>query len=54
MDKIITGILGIGLFILFVGGLAETIGKLPFVLIIILICGMALYAFYEELKASRD
>ena len=41
MDKIITGILGIALFVLFVGGLAQSIGQLPFILIVIFICGLA-------------
>lgn len=54
MDKIISGILGMGLFVLFAGGLAQTIGKVPFVIIVVLICAMALYALYQELKDSRD
>ena len=54
MDRIITGILGIALLVLFVGGLAQSIGQLPFILIVIFICGLAVYGLYEELRTDGD
>ena len=53
MDSIITGVIGIALFLLFVGGLAESIGAPPFILIVIVICGAAIYGMYEEIKSNQ-
>ena len=53
MDNIITGVIGIGLFLLFIGGLAQSIGALPFVLIVICIAAMAIYALYEDIQSSK-
>ena len=53
MDNIITGIFGIGLFIAFIGGLAESIGALPFILIVLFVGSMAAYDFYENVRDSR-
>ncbi len=41
MDNFITGAIGIGLFLLFVGGLAESIGSLPFTIVVVIVlrCG---------------
>jgi len=58
MDNIITGIIGVGIFLAFIGGLAQSIGKAPFVIIVIMISAMALYDLYEnirnDLKARKE
>lgn len=53
MDNIITGIIGIGLFLAFIGGLAETIGAIPFILIVLFVGGMAAYDLYENIRDDR-
>jgi len=53
MDNIITGILGVGLFLAFIGGLAESIGKVPFIIIVVFVGSMALYDLYENIQESR-
>jgi len=53
MDNIITGILGMGLFVAFIGGLAETIGKAPFIVIVVGVAAMALYDLYENIRDAR-
>lgn len=53
MDNIITGIFGIGLFLAFIGGLAETIGAVPFILIVVFVGGMAAYDLYENIRDDR-
>jgi len=52
MDNIITGVLGVGLFMAFVIGLANSIGALPFVLIVVIVSAMALYDLYENINAA--
>ena len=54
--KLFVGAVGTGLLITFVGGLSKSIssgfagfwGWLPFMVIAILVCGMALYDFWDE------
>ena len=54
--KLIAGLIGTGLLCLFVGGLSERIstgfagfmGGLPFMLIAIFVCAMAVYDFWDE------
>ena len=53
MDNIITGTFGIVVFLAFIGGLAHSINKLPFTIIVLGIAAMALYDFYENLRAAR-
>lgn len=50
MDNIITGIFGIGLFVAFVGGLAQSIGAMPFIIIVVGIGAMAVYDLYENIR----
>jgi len=53
---IITGLIGTGLFMTFVIGLSQSIsagfagfmGGLPFMIIVILVIGMAVYNFWED------
>jgi hypothetical protein len=54
--KLFVGAVGTGLLITFVGGLSKSIssgfagfwGGFPFMVIAILVCGMALYDFWDE------
>jgi len=50
MDKWITGVLGVGMFLLFVGGLAESIGQLPFIIIVFIVSVMAIAAFWKDFR----
>ena len=54
MDNIITGIFGITVFLLFVGGLAVSIGHIPFFVIVIIVAALAAYGLYEDFRSSRD
>ena len=53
MDNIITGFIGIAMFLAFIIGLAQSIGELPFIIIVAAISAMALYDFYENLRDAR-
>lgn len=54
--KLIAGLIGTALLCLFIGGLSQSIssgfagfkGGAPFMIIAILVCGMAVYDFYDE------
>lgn len=54
--KLIAGLIGTGLLCIFIGGLSQSIssgfagfmGGLPFMLIAILVCAMAVYDFWDE------
>jgi len=54
MDKKITAGFGVAIFLLFVAGLAETIGEIPFTIIVVFVCAMALYGVYEEFNSDED
>lgn len=54
MDSIISGIIGVAIFLLFVGGLAESIGAPPFIIIVVIVCAAALYGLYEDIKAEQS
>jgi len=54
MDKKITAILGLAVFLLFVGGLAKSIGQIPFAVIVVIVCAMTIYGVYEELRGDQD
>lgn len=53
MDNIITGIFGVGLFLLFIIGLAESIGSIAFGVIVATISVMALYDLYQNIRDAR-
>jgi len=53
MTNTITGLFGILLFLAFIGGLAESIGAVPFIVIVLIIGAMALYDFYESVRDAR-
>lgn len=53
MDNTITGLIGILLFLAFIGGLANSIGATPFIIIVMIIGAMAVYDFYESVRDAR-
>jgi hypothetical protein len=42
MDNVITGAIAVAIFLAFVLGLAASIGKIPFVLIVLIVSGLIL------------
>lgn len=54
--KLIVGLIGTGILCVFIGGLSQSIstgfagfyGGLPFMVIAIVVCGMAVYDFWDE------
>lgn len=53
MDNFITGVFGVGLFVAFIGGLAQSIGAAPFIIIVVAITAMAAYDFFENVREGR-
>ncbi len=60
--KLIVGLIGTTLLCIFVGGLSQSIssgfagfmGGLPFMVIAIVICGLAVYDFWDECVRKKD
>ena len=52
MDNIITGVIAVAMFLAFTGGLAESIGAIPFILIVVIVGAMLCTDFYESTKES--
>ena len=52
MDNIITGAIAVAIFMAFVLGLAESIGALPFVVIVVAVCAMILTDFIQSARAG--
>lgn len=52
MDNVITGVLSATLFIAFVAGLAESIGALPFIIIVGIVSVMMLTDLVQSFKAQ--
>lgn len=50
MDNLITGAIAVVIFLAFAGGLAESIGEVPFILIVVIVSIMLLIDFYESAK----
>ena len=50
MDNIITGAIAVAMFLAFTGGLAESIGEIPFILIVVIVGAMLCIDFYESAK----
>ena len=50
MDNIITGAIAVVIFLAFAGGLAESIGAIPFILIVIIVGAMLCVDFYQSAK----
>ena len=59
--KLLMGAIGTGLLLIFIGGLSHSIstgfagfnGGLPFMIIAIVVCGAALYDFWDECLRRR-
>ena len=54
MDNIITGAIAVALFLAFAGGLAESIGAIPFILIVIIVGAMLCTDFYQSAKEGLE
>lgn len=50
MDNLITGLIAVVIFLGFAGGLAQSIGALPFILIVTIVSAMLLTDFYQSAK----
>jgi len=50
MDNIITGAISVVIFMAFVLGLADSIKALPFVLIVVGVCAMLCFDFYQSAR----
>lgn len=50
MDNIITGAISVAMFLAFAGGLAESIGAVPFILIVVIVGAMLCTDFYESAR----
>ena len=50
MDNNITGAISVAIFMAFVLGLADSIKALPFVLIVIAVCAMLGFDFFQSAK----
>ena len=52
MDNIITGAIGVIIFMAFVLGLAQSIGEMPFVIIVVAVCAMLCIDFFQSARES--
>ena len=50
MDNLITGAIAVAIFLAFVLGLAESIGKIPFTIIVVIVSGMIATDYYQSAK----
>jgi hypothetical protein len=50
MDNIITGAISVIIFLAFVLGLADSIRELPFVIIVVAVCAMLCFDFYQSAR----
>ncbi len=58
MDNLISGLIAAAIFIPFVGGLAVSIGAVPFAIIVVIVVAMMLIDYYQSardgLRAEKD
>ncbi|TNF86332.1 MAG: hypothetical protein JSU67_18600 [Gammaproteobacteria bacterium] len=54
MDNIITGAIAVAMFLAFAGGLAESIGAIPFILIVVIVAAMLCTDFYQSAKQGLE
>lgn len=54
MDNIITGAISVAMFLAFAGGLAESIGAVPFILIVAIVGVMLCTDFYQSAKEGLE
>jgi len=50
MDNLITGAIAVAIFLTFVLGLAHSIGQLPFAIIVVVVCAMLCFDFYQSAR----
>ena len=53
MDNIITGAIALAIFLAFVLGLAESIEKIPFTLIVVIVSALLCTDYYQSVKQGR-
>ncbi len=54
MDNLITGLIAVAIFLAFVFGLAESIGALPFFLIVLIVAIMLVTDFYQSAREGLN
>jgi len=54
MDNLITGLVAVAVFLAFVLGLANSIGAIPFTIIVLIVSGMIVTDFYQSAKQGLD
>jgi len=52
MDNLITGAISVAMFLAFAGGLAESIGEVPFICIVAIVSALICTDFYQSAKAG--
>jgi uncharacterized membrane protein len=50
MDNLITGAIAVAIFLAFVLGLAESIGKIPFTIIVIIVSALLCIDYYQSAR----
>ena len=50
MDNLISGLIAAAIFVPFVGGLAVSIGVVPFAIIVVIVVAMMLIDFYQSAR----
>ncbi len=54
MDNLITGLIALAVFLAFVLGLANSIGAIPFTIIVIIVSGMISLDYYQSAKQGLE
>jgi 4-hydroxybenzoate polyprenyltransferase len=54
MDNLITGLIALAVFLTFVLGLAESIGTIPFTVIVVAVSGMIAMDYYQSAKQGLE
>ncbi len=52
MDNLISGVLAVAIFLAFTLGLVQSIGKLPFAIIVVIVGAMVLVDLWQSAKES--
>lgn len=52
MDNLITGAIAVAIFLAFVLGLAQSIGQIPFALIVVIVCALLCTDYYQSARAG--
>ena len=54
MDNLITGAIALAIFLAFVLGLAESIGKIPFTMIVIIVSALLCIDYYQSAREGMQ